>query len=64
MPVPAKSSVAPAVVWFRDDLRVTDQPALTRAAASGGPLVWVYVDDTRAGAARALDALATLPKSR
>lgn len=55
------SSVAPAVVWFRDDLRVTDQPALTRAVASGGPLEWVYVDGTRAGAARAL---ATLPKGR
>lgn len=62
--MPAKSSVAPAVVWFRDDLRVTDQPALTRAVEAGRPLVWVYVDDTRAGAARALDALATLPKRR
>ena len=50
----AKSSVAPAVVWFRDDLRVTDQPALTRAVASGRPLVCVYVDDTGEGAGRAL----------
>ncbi|MBB0051149.1 hypothetical protein D7209_41975, partial [Burkholderia cepacia] len=44
----AKSSVAPAIVWFRDDLRVTDQPALTRAVASGRPLVCVFVDDTGA----------------
>uniref|UniRef100_UPI001CC723F7 deoxyribodipyrimidine photo-lyase n=2 Tax=Burkholderia TaxID=32008 RepID=UPI001CC723F7 len=52
--MPAKSSVAPAVVWFRDDLRVTDQPALTRAVASGRPLVCVYVDDTGESAGRAL----------
>ncbi|WP_162175306.1 deoxyribodipyrimidine photo-lyase, partial [Burkholderia sp. AU4i] len=49
----AKSSVAPAIVWFRDDLRVTDQPALTRAVASGRPLVCVFVDDTGAAAGRA-----------
>ncbi|WP_374105106.1 deoxyribodipyrimidine photo-lyase, partial [Burkholderia sp. LMG 13014] len=48
MPVPAKPSVAPAIVWFRDDLRVTDQPALMRAVASGRPLVCVFVDDTGA----------------
>ncbi|MBN3801118.1 deoxyribodipyrimidine photo-lyase, partial [Burkholderia sp. Ac-20392] len=41
--MPAKSSVAPAIVWFRDDLRVTDQPALTRAVESGRPLVCVFV---------------------
>ncbi|WP_310731387.1 deoxyribodipyrimidine photo-lyase, partial [Burkholderia pseudomultivorans] len=52
MPVP--SSVAPAIVWFRDDLRLTDQPALTRAVASGRPLVCVFVDDTGAGAGRPL----------
>ncbi|WP_229278596.1 deoxyribodipyrimidine photo-lyase, partial [Burkholderia cenocepacia] len=39
LPVSAKPSVAPAIVWFRDDLRVTDQPALTRAVESGRPLV-------------------------
>ncbi|KVC27910.1 DNA photolyase family protein [Burkholderia pseudomultivorans] len=52
MPVP--SSVAPAIVWFRDDLRLTDQPALARAVASGRPLVCVFVDDTGAGAGRPL----------
>ncbi|MBN3775609.1 deoxyribodipyrimidine photo-lyase, partial [Burkholderia sp. Se-20378] len=51
--MPAKSSVAPAIVWFRDDLRVTDQPALTRAVESGRPLVCVFVDDTGDGAGRA-----------
>ncbi|MBR8278108.1 deoxyribodipyrimidine photo-lyase [Burkholderia cenocepacia] len=50
----AKPSVAPVIVWFRDDLRVTDQPALTRAVESGRPLVCVFVDDTGAGAGPAL----------
>ncbi|WGS40840.1 DNA photolyase family protein [Burkholderia sp. JSH-S8] len=45
-------SVAPAIVWFRDDLRLTDHPALTRAVQSGRPLVCVYVRDTGAGAGR------------
>lgn len=26
---------APAIVWFRNDLRVADNPALTAAARSG-----------------------------
>ncbi|RQR56306.1 deoxyribodipyrimidine photo-lyase [Burkholderia sp. Bp9125] len=48
----AVPSVAPAIVWFRDDLRVTDHPALVRAVQSGRPLVCVYVHDTGAGAGR------------
>ncbi|SMG00756.1 cryptochrome/photolyase family protein [Burkholderia singularis] len=35
----------PVVVWFRDDLRVADNPALAHAAASGHPVVCVYVYD-------------------
>jgi deoxyribodipyrimidine photolyase len=31
---------APAIVWFRDDLRLHDQPAL--AAATGNPRYCVY----------------------
>ncbi|AJY29963.1 FAD binding domain of DNA photolyase family protein [Burkholderia thailandensis 34] len=42
-------STAPAVVWFRDDLRVSDHPALARAAESGRPVIGVYVFDERAG---------------
>ncbi len=38
----------PAVVWFRDDLRLSDNPALTEAAASGAPLVALYVLDEAA----------------
>ncbi|MFT9067162.1 MAG: deoxyribodipyrimidine photo-lyase [Acetobacter syzygii] len=37
------SSLAPALVWFRDDLRLADNLALTQAARSGRPLLCVYV---------------------
>lgn len=38
------------VVWFRDDLRVADNPALDAAARSGRPVVCVYLwDDASAG---------------
>ena len=33
------------VVWFRDDLRVADNPALDAAARSGRPVVCVYLWD-------------------
>jgi deoxyribodipyrimidine photo-lyase len=36
---------SPSLVWFRDDLRVGDNPALTAAIAHGGPVVAVYVLD-------------------
>jgi deoxyribodipyrimidine photo-lyase len=43
----------PAIVWFRDDLRLSDNPALTEATASGAPLVALYVlDDAAMGAWR------------
>ncbi len=38
---------APCLVWFRQDLRLTDNPALAAAVASGRPVIPVYVfDDT------------------
>lgn len=41
---------APAVVWFRNDLRLADNPALTAAARSGAPIIALYVlDDESAG---------------
>ncbi|WP_431819952.1 cryptochrome/photolyase family protein [Burkholderia sp. F1] len=52
--MPAAPSIAPAIVWFRDDLRLTDQPALMRAVRSGRPLVCVYVHATGDAAGRAL----------
>jgi deoxyribodipyrimidine photo-lyase len=40
----------PQIVWFRQDLRLADQPAL-RAAAQAGPVLPVYVlDDAAPGA--------------
>jgi deoxyribodipyrimidine photo-lyase len=38
-------SPAPALLWFRNDLRVSDNPALTHAVDSGRPVVAVYVLD-------------------
>ncbi len=35
----------PVVLWFRQDLRLHDHPALAAAVASGRPLVLVYVLD-------------------
>ncbi|NWG54587.1 MAG: deoxyribodipyrimidine photo-lyase [Hydrogenophilaceae bacterium] len=39
------SSPAPVLVWFRQDLRLGDNPAVAAAAASGRPLVFAYVLD-------------------
>jgi len=42
---------APVIVWFRQDLRLVDNPALHAAVEAGRPIVAVYVlDDTGAGA--------------
>lgn len=38
-----------AVVWFREDLRLADNPALTQAAATGRPVVGLYILDLDAG---------------
>ena len=42
---PSTSPEGPALVWFRTDLRLADNPALTVAAASGAPLIGLYVLD-------------------
>jgi deoxyribodipyrimidine photo-lyase len=34
---------APALVWFRQDLRLADHPALAAATAAGGPVVPVFI---------------------
>ncbi|MFH3481863.1 cryptochrome/photolyase family protein [Xanthobacter variabilis] len=36
---------APALIWFRDDLRLSDNPALHAAAEGGGPIAALYVLD-------------------
>lgn len=44
-------SERPVIVWFRQDLRLADNPAVTAAAASGAPLLPVFIlDDENAGA--------------
>ncbi len=35
----------PIIVWFRRDLRIADNPALSHAAGSGAPVVPVYALD-------------------
>ncbi len=39
------SPSAPAIVWFRNDLRLADNPALSAASRSGRPVLCVYVHD-------------------
>ena len=39
----------PAIVWFRSDLRLRDNPALAVAAAGGRPVVPLFVHDERTG---------------
>src|SRR5215471_14057187 len=40
MPKPA---APPCIVWFRDDLRLSDHPALHAAASTGAPVICLYV---------------------
>ncbi|RAI31319.1 deoxyribodipyrimidine photo-lyase, partial [Rhodoplanes serenus] len=49
-------SPAPILVWFRDDLRVSDHPALAAAATSGRPVVALYVLDDDSPGLRPLGA--------
>lgn len=53
----ASRSASPRIVWFRDDLRLSDQPALhaaaEAAAESGAPLICLYVLDQESPALRA-----------
>ncbi len=37
----------PVIVWFRQDLRLADNPALRAAAATGAPLLFLYILDDR-----------------
>ncbi len=46
------SSTSPLIVWFRDDLRLSDHPALHTAAASGAPLICLYVLDEESNSLR------------
>ena len=50
MPRPKRTSKQkPAIVWFRQDLRRSDNPALSAAAATGAPVLPIYIlDDDKA----------------
>lgn len=37
------TAVSPSIVWFRDDLRLGDHPALNAAIHRGGPLILLYI---------------------
>ena len=39
-------SQSPAIMWFRRDLRLADNPALMAAIKSERPLVLLYIDET------------------
>ena len=36
-----------ALVWFRNDLRLDDNPALLKAAETGLPIIPLYVHDPK-----------------
>jgi len=42
----------PALVWFRNDLRLSDNPALSAAAKSGAPIVGLYILEEVSGLRR------------
>ncbi len=44
----------PAIVWFREDLRLSDNPALAAAATTGSPLICLYIRETGLANARPL----------
>jgi len=47
---PADSSSAPSILWFRNDLRLADNPALRAACTAGGSVIPVFIlDDEAAG---------------
>lgn len=52
----AENPSGAAVVWLRDDLRVSDNPALAAAARAGRPTVAVYVLDDSETVSRRLGA--------
>lgn len=36
----------PVIIWFRRDLRLSDNPALSAAIETGRPLILLYIDET------------------
>jgi deoxyribodipyrimidine photo-lyase len=50
----ASRTPRPCIVWFRDDLRLSDHPALHAASNTGAPVICLYVFDELARNARPL----------
>ena len=50
----ASKSAPPCIVWFRDDLRLSDHYALHAASKTGAPTICLYVLDEVSGNARPL----------
>ncbi len=48
------TGAGPSIVWFRDDLRLADNPALLAAAARGRPIVALYLLDEESAGIRPL----------
>ncbi len=46
MKATARTNKPPIILWFRQDLRLADNPALTAALASGAPLIPIYILET------------------
>ncbi len=46
----AANSARPCIVWFREDLRLSDHPALHAASKSDAPVICLYVFDANSGA--------------
>src|SRR5450755_2286082 len=46
----------PCIVWFRDDLRLSDHPALHAASKTGAPVLCLYVFDQQSAALRSPNA--------
>lgn len=51
-----RSHDRPVILWFRRDLRLADNPALSRAMESGAPLICVYIRERGDAFAGALGA--------
>jgi deoxyribodipyrimidine photo-lyase len=48
--MPPSSDTPPVIVWFRQELRIVDHPALTEAAKTGAPVIPLFIfNDKTAG---------------
>jgi deoxyribodipyrimidine photo-lyase len=50
----ASRTLRPCIVWFRDDLRLSDHPALHAASNTGAPVICLYLFDQQSTNARPL----------